>query len=82
MTWTVIFNRNSFEDWDKNIEYYGAYIVESDEKDAIDLFEQETGFTFGLTQYPEGEGFVSMEFPHIEEAEFAACTDRVLYLSR
>ena len=82
MTWTVVFNRNSFKDWDKDLDFYGAYIIEADEQDAIQIFEQETGMKFGLTQYPDGEGFVSMEFPHLEEAEFAACTDRVLYLSR
>ena len=82
MTWTVVFNRNNFKDWDKELDFYGAYIIEADEQDAIQIFEKETGMSFGLTQYLDGEGFVSMEFPHLEEAEFAACTDRVLYLSR
>jgi hypothetical protein len=86
MTWTVVFNRNKFKDWDNDPDngedYYGAYIIEADEKDAVQIFERETGMKFTTTNYPDGEGFVSMEFPHLEEAEFAACTDRVLYLSR
>jgi hypothetical protein len=82
MTWTVVFNRNSFKDWHRDIDFYGAYIIEADEKDAVEIFEKETGMRFTTEHYPEGEGFVSMEFPHLEEAEFAACTDRVLYLSR
>ena len=83
MTWTVVFNRNKFKDWnDESNEFYGAYIIEADEKDAVEIFERETGMSFSSPYYPTDEGFVSMEFPHLEEAEFAACTDRVLYLSR
>jgi hypothetical protein len=83
MTWTVVFNRNDFKDWHNGFqEFYGAYIIEADEKDAVEIFERETGLKFTTENYPDGKGFVSMEFPHLEEAEFAACTDRVLYLSR
>ena len=83
MTWTVVFNRNDFKDWHHEYqEFYGAYIIEADEKDAVEIFERETGLRFTTENYPDGKGFVSMEFPHLEEAEFAACTDRVLYLSR
>lgn len=82
MTWTVVFNRNNPKDWHRGLDFYGAYIIEADEQDAVEIFEKETGFRFTTENYPDGEGFVSMEFPHLEEAEFAACTDRVLYLSR
>lgn len=79
MTWTVVFDKS--HKWERLTEY-GAFIIEGDESDALEIFENFTGIEVKKDASLLGDELVAMEFSHLEEAEFAACTDRVIYLSR
>lgn len=70
--WTVVFDKSNRRE---PLTEYGAYIIEGDEVDACLKFKELTGLEVS------GD-LMAIEFSYLEEAEFAACTDRVLYVSR